>query len=93
MPIFSRRDPWTGTVVLSSPLAIAWWLPRTRANPSRCKKRTICVPVARGSLARFSHHLTAEARDKPAITALRLLAVLNVLFKYASARRAARALY
>ena len=30
-------------------------------------------------LARISHHLTAEARDKPAITSLRLLAVLNVL--------------
>ena len=46
-----------------------------------------------GRLARISHHLTVEARHKPAITALRLLAVLNVLFKYASARRAARALY
>ena len=46
------------------------------------------------SRARISHHLTVEARDKPAITSLRLLAVLNVLFnKYASARRAARALY
>ncbi len=45
------------------------------------------------ALARISHHLTVEARNKPAITALRLLAVLNVLFKYASARRAARALY
>ena len=44
-------------------------------------------------LTRFSHHLTVEARNRPAITALRLLAVLNVLFKYASARRAARALY
>ena len=44
-------------------------------------------------LARISHHLTVEARDKLAITSLRLLAVLNVLFKYASARRAARALY
>ncbi len=44
-------------------------------------------------LARFSHHLTAEARDKPAITSLRLIAVLNVLFKYASARQAARASY
>ena len=37
-------------------------------------------------LARISHHLTIEARYKPAITALRLLTVLNVLFKYASAR-------
>ncbi len=30
-------------------------------------------------LTRFSHHLTAEARDKAAITSLRLLAVLTVL--------------
>ena len=32
----------------------------------------------------FSHHLTAEARDKPAITSLRLLTVLTVLYEYAS---------
>ena len=43
-------------------------------------------------------HLTVEARHRPAITALRLLAVLNVLFKYTRIiqemrRRAARALY
>ena len=44
-------------------------------------------------LARISHHLTVEAPNKPAITALLLLAVLNVLFKYACARRALRALY
>ena len=37
-------------------------------------------------LTRISHHLTGEARDKPAITLLRLLTVLTVLFKYASAR-------
>ena len=30
-------------------------------------------------LARISHRLTVEARDRPAITSLRLLAVLNVL--------------
>ncbi len=35
------------------------------------------------TLARISHHLTAEARNRPVITVLRLLAVLNVLFKYA----------
>ena len=29
-------------------------------------------------LARISHHLTVEARNKPAMTALRLLTVLNV---------------
>ncbi len=49
-------------------------------------------------LARISHQLTVEAPDRPAITSLRLLTVLNVLFKYASivqetGRRAARALY
>ncbi len=37
-------------------------------------------------LARISHQLTVEARNRPAITSLRLLTVLNVLFKYASAR-------
>ena len=38
------------------------------------------------TLARISHQLTVEAHDRPAITSLRLLTVLNVLFKYASAR-------
>ena len=52
----------------------------------------------RSGLARFSHQLTVEARHRPAITSLRLLAVLNVLFEYArivqeTGRRAARALY
>ncbi len=47
----------------------------------------------RKGLTRFSHHLTVEARHRPAMTALRSLAVLNVLFKYTSARRASRALY
>ena len=46
-----------------------------------------------GGLARISHRLTAEARDRPAITSLHLLAVLNVLSEYASARQAARASY
>ena len=35
------------------------------------------------TLTRISHQLTVEARDRPAITSLRLLTVLNVLFKYA----------
>ena len=34
-------------------------------------------------LARISHQLTVEVREKPAITASRLLAELNVDFKYA----------
>ena len=38
------------------------------------------------ALARISHYLTAEAREKAAITSLRLLTVLTVLFKYASER-------
>ncbi len=65
--------------------------PRSAGRPFR-------VTLASSWLARISHHLTVEARDKPAMTALRLLAVLNVLFKYARIiqemrRRAARALY
>ena len=37
------------------------------------------LSVALWGLARLSHHLTSEARDRPAIPSLRLLAVLNVL--------------
>ena len=44
-------------------------------------------------LACLSHHRTAEARHTAARTSLRLLAVLNVLFKYACARQAARAFF
>ena len=43
------------------------------------------------SLTYISHHLTAETRDTTAMTSLRLLAVLDVLFKYTCARQAARA--
>ena len=39
----------------------------------------------------ISHHPTVEAHDTTGMTSLRLLAVLNVLFKYACARQAARA--
>ena len=42
-------------------------------------------------LARFSHHLTVEARNRPAITTLRLLAVLNARFKYARISQKKRA--
>ncbi len=38
------------------------------------------------ALARCSRRLTAEARDRPAITSLHLLAVLNVLFESALSR-------
>ena len=49
------------------------------------------LSVLNVGLACISHHLTVEARDTTARTSLRLLAVLNVLFKYACARQAARA--
>ncbi len=65
----------------------------TQQRVSSCWRHLFAAVACRGRLARISHHLTVEARNKPAITALRLLAVLNVLFKYTSARRAARALY
>ncbi|MDE0165670.1 MAG: hypothetical protein OXL36_11305 [Bryobacterales bacterium] len=42
-------------------------------------------------LACVAHHPTVEAHDTTARTSLRLLAVLNVRFKYACARQAARA--
>ena len=42
---------------------------------------------------RLYPRLTGKAHDRPAITSLRLLAVLTGLFEYASARQAARALY
>ena len=47
--------------------------------------------LGRFALACISHHPTVEAHDTTARTSLRLLAVLNVLFKYACARQAARA--
>ena len=43
------------------------------------------------ALTCISHHPTVEAQDTTAMTSLRLLTVLNVLFKYACARQAARA--
>ncbi|MDE0165983.1 MAG: hypothetical protein OXL36_12900 [Bryobacterales bacterium] len=49
------------------------------------------VSTRNQALARISHHSTVEAHDTTAMTSLRLLAVLNVLFKYACARQAARA--
>ena len=77
-PIFSQHHC---TVCLRARLGM---LP---ANSARDQLR------ASDGLDRISHQLTVEARDRPAITSLRLLVVLNVLFKYASARRVARALY
>jgi len=44
-------------------------------------------------LAGMSDHPTVEARDTSARTSLRLLAVLDVLFKHACARQAARAFF
>ena len=44
------------------------------------RRKTTASP----QLAHSSHRLTVEARDRPAITSLRLLAVLNVLSEYAS---------
>ncbi len=59
-------------------------------QPVRCREALFQEDGASvRNLVRISHYLTAEARNRPAITALRLLAVLNVLFEYASARRAA----
>jgi len=37
------------------------------------------APICRLRLARISHRLTGQAHERPAITSLRLLAVLNGL--------------
>ena len=47
----------------------------------------------RGELARISHHLTVEARDRPAITSLRLLAVLTVLSEAPVVKRGTLGIY
>ena len=57
-------------------------LSRARTRNDRRSGQTTAQSFATG-LARFSHQLTVEARDRPAITSLRLLTVLNVGFKYA----------
>jgi len=41
-------------------------------------------PILDDDLTRISHRLTGQAHEGPAITSLRLLAVLNVLREYAS---------
>ena len=56
---------------------------QVRNSPCHCR---FGVPLSDGwkrCLACISHHLTVEARDTTAMTSLRLLAVLDVLFKYA----------
>ena len=72
-------------------------------SPTANHRRPHFPPPVRGSFKRetsgpvstpracMSHHLTPGARDKTAMTSLRLLAVLDVLSKYTCARQAARA--
>ena len=60
----------------------------TGGDPSRLSavargRSDFCLQARVNRLARISHQLTVEARDRPAITSLRLLTVLNVGFKYA----------
>ena len=63
------------------------WSRRLEGDIEMITRHTLlALDSCRGLLARISHHLTAEARDRPAITSLRLLTVLTVPFKYASAR-------
>ena len=53
--------------------------------PSWPKRLTVGPFSIHFFLARISHHLTAEARNRRASTSLRLLAVLNGLLEYACA--------
>ena len=85
MPEPAKRGKLNSSIYCLRHTCLTRWAPHTD-------------PWTLAYLARISHHLTVEARHRPAITALRLLAVLNVLFKYARIiqemrRRASRALY
>ena len=60
-------------------------------NDIPIKTRPPGATITDPDLACISHHPTVEAHDTTARTSLRLLAVLNVLFKYACAHQAARA--
>ena len=70
-------------------------MPQQMADAEALNLREVALAesgvITRACLACISHHPTVEARDTAARTSLRLLAVLNVLFKYACARQAARA--
>jgi len=56
--------------------------------------QTACIKGAEGStLARISHTLSVATHDIPMSTSLRQVAVLDVLFKYASGRLPSRASY
>ena len=66
-----------------SPVSVAAFVPLGLATffvtYSEYQGVLFALSVALWGLARLSHHLTSEARDRPAIPSLRLLAVLNVL--------------
>ena len=96
------RPPLGNTVefVQTGPLLLSVAADGPPAEAAAPNKKIIEIAASRRmhefmsfSLARISHRLTSKAHDRPAITSLRLLAVLTVLFKYASARQAARASY
>ncbi|MDE0166707.1 MAG: hypothetical protein OXL36_16550 [Bryobacterales bacterium] len=67
------------------------WICRRFGTYRNLQGPTLFTSIKRRGLACISHHPTVEAHDTTARTSLRLLAVLNVLFKYACARQAAHA--
>ena len=81
-PVFPQT---VGTGDPAGPASPAWWRKenwsREFAGTGACclamAGKQVCLSHLK--LARLSHQLTVEARDRPAITSLRLLAVLNVL--------------
>ena len=85
---FPPRDPGRGTSASTKRSALPLNDDSNAASHLADEVRT---------LARISHRLTGQAHDRPAITSLRLLALLNVLSEYASlikwGRQAARVSY
>ena len=82
-----------GSLVTAAPQRPSHMIPqRWDGRCTRYRSAKLSASLTEG-LTCISHHPTVEARDTTAMTSLRLLAVLNVLFKYACARQAARAFF
>ena len=94
----AELEGWLGAVLISYnvlPMNAAtfreWARLKHRRSDTLMEDAMIAATAVEHRLACISHHPTAAAHDTTARTSLRLLAVLNVLFKYACARQAARA--
>ena len=83
-PYCVPRGPENPPLTFNATKRFAWVTYYTHHWPSWQEKISYWPrKILKGGLTRISHQLTVEAHDRPAITSLRLLTVLNVGFKYA----------